>query len=745
MLEKEKKDFWKSLNKKWRIIFSRHLNKDKVTFSDVDEILRLKEIKCYEKITTLEPLRELKNLKKLWFVYKLWYVYNTNVISLEPLRNLKRLKFIRIYDYNVFDLEPIKDLKNLVKLQLSCKKIVNLEPLKNLINLKWLECYCSEVSDIEPLKYLINLERLDLSYTKITDLEPLGNLINLKRLGCVSTMVSDLKPLKNLKNLERLYCSETKIIDLEPLGNLINLKRLGCVSTMVSDLKPLKNLKNLERLDCSETKIIDLEPLANLNKLEYLNIRFTQVNSLEPLKDIFNLQYINCGYTQVTSIKPLIYLENLNYLNMYECPIKGSNHTIRFNNYKEVKFFIENTDRRDEFILNKDKIHYKKIGENLDIQLVYYKNKSLYVPEWKGYWSILEYASDKQKEFYDFWKEQFEKNIIVDIRGNLCYLFVYIYSIIKHFINDKDINKLLLNFAKMDMGYGDKYYSISHYLQSWLFDAYLYIGNYDDAWEVKTIYGFYNIKDAIDFKARCKDTSINGEELLHVVNKTNYNSLTKFGKKHVIEITQLSDIYLKEFYKIHERSLIKYFTYKLKNRRLKNNNWYAKSTGKGDATFWMFRGIPGITVIPLYYKKITEKVYKQIINEACNIVRECENKVREEKGVYKIGERWIEETELFYKLCKAFPKEKIIHHGKPTWLYRQHLDIYFPKRNIGIEYQGVQHQKVIQYFGGEEALEERKNLDEQKRFLCKKHNCKLIYVYEDYDIKEVIKEINSLL
>ncbi|MEA3476189.1 MAG: leucine-rich repeat domain-containing protein [Candidatus Cloacimonadota bacterium] len=696
MLEKEKKDFWKSLNKKWRIIFSRHLNKDKLTFSDIDEILRLKEIKCYEKITTLEPLRELKNLKKFWCG-----VYNTKITSLEPLRNLKRLKFLRLYDSNVFDLEPIKDLKNLVMIQLSCKKIVNLEPLKNLINLKWLECHCSEVSDIEPLKYLINLERLDLSYTKITD--------------------------------------------LEPLKNLINLKSLRFISTMISDLKPLKNLKNLEKLSCSETKIKDLEPLRSLKKLEYINIRDAQVSSLEPLKNLINLQNIGCGNTQVTSIKPLIDLKNLNYLDIYGCPIKGSNHTYRFNNYKEVKFFIENTDKRDEFNLNKDKIHYKKIGENLDIQLVYYKNKSLYVPEWKGYWPILEYTSDKQKEFYDFWKEQFEKNIIVDIRGNLCYLFVYIYSIIKHFINDKNINKLLLNFAKMDMGYGDKYYSISHYLQSWLFDAYLYIGNYDDAWEVKTIYGFCNIEDAINFKSRCKDTSINGEELLHVVNKTNYNSLTKFGKKHVIEITQLSDIYLKEFYKIHERSLIKYFTYKLKNRRLKNNNWYAKSTGKGDATFWMFRGIPGITGIPLYYKKITEKVYKRIITEACNIVRECENKVREEKGVYKIGERWIEETELFYKLCKAFPKEKIIQHGKPTWLYRQHLDIYFPKRNIGIEYQGVQHQKVIQYFGGEEALEERKNLDEQKRFLCKKHNCKLIYVYEDYDIKEVIKEINSLL
>lgn len=99
----------------------------------------------------------------------------------------------------------------------------------------------------------------------------------------------------------------------------------------------------------------------------------------------------------------------------------------------------------------------------------------------------------------------------------------------------------------------------------------------------------------------------------------------------------------------------------------------------------------------------------------------------------KIGEGWISETDLFYKISNHFINEKVIHHGSPIWLGRQHLDIYFPELNIAIEYQGEQHYKAIDYFGGQEALEktiERDERDERKKLLCEKNNCFLIYVYK---------------
>ena len=63
----------------------------------------------------------------------------------------------------------------------------------------------------------------------------------------------------------------------------------------------------------------------------------------------------------------------------------------------------------------------------------------------------------------------------------------------------------------------------------------------------------------------------------------------------------------------------------------------------------------------------------------------------------------MSETELYYLLKDNLSTEEIIHHGKPKWLGRQHVDIWFPKRKIGIEYQGIQHDQPVEYFGGEEG------------------------------------------
>ena len=64
-------------------------------------------------------------------------------------------------------------------------------------------------------------------------------------------------------------------------------------------------------------------------------------------------------------------------------------------------------------------------------------------------------------------------------------------------------------------------------------------------------------------------------------------------------------------------------------------------------------------------------------------VRKCENTVRIEKQLPRVGEGWISETNLFYKILKSFPDEHIVHHGSPVWLGRQHLDIFFPERTTG--------------------------------------------------------------
>jgi hypothetical protein len=66
-----------------------------------------------------------------------------------------------------------------------------------------------------------------------------------------------------------------------------------------------------------------------------------------------------------------------------------------------------------------------------------------------------------------------------------------------------------------------------------------------------------------------------------------------------------------------------------------------------------------------------------------------------------------------------------------------------PAYNIGIEYQGQQHDRPVEYFGGELSFEENKKRDERKRMLFKENNANLIEVREGFDFEKLCDEIRS--
>jgi len=124
-----------------------------------------------------------------------------------------------------------------------------------------------------------------------------------------------------------------------------------------------------------------------------------------------------------------------------------------------------------------------------------------------------------------------------------------------------------------------------------------------------------------------------------------------------------------------------------------------------------------------------------------HILREAENRLRENHGFPKIGEGWVSEMNLFKLIESVYPEAQ--HHVRPSWLLPQHLDIFVQSNRIAFEYQGKQHYEAIEFFGGEDSFEKRKLLDELKASKCKSNDVALIHW--KYDEPITIDVLNAKL
>ena len=70
------------------------------------------------------------------------------------------------------------------------------------------------------------------------------------------------------------------------------------------------------------------------------------------------------------------------------------------------------------------------------------------------------------------------------------------------------------------------------------------------------------------------------------------------------------------------------------------------------------------------------------------------------------------------------PKRQV----SPSWLGRQHLDVFIEELSLAFEYNGEQHYRPIEFFGGQEQFNKQCELDQRKQKLCITHGVELIVI-----------------
>lgn len=103
--------------------------------------------------------------------------------------------------------------------------------------------------------------------------------------------------------------------------------------------------------------------------------------------------------------------------------------------------------------------------------------------------------------------------------------------------------------------------------------------------------------------------------------------------------------------------------------------------------------------------------------------------------------RWKAEHAAFLTLKTMLPAVEIVKHASPIWLAPQHLDIYLPAHKVAIEYQGEQHYKPIDIFGGAEGLEATVRRDRTKRRLCALAGVRLEHIHFAEDLDARLRQI----
>lgn len=345
------------------------------------------------------------------------------------------------------------------------------------------------------------------------------------------------------------------------------------------------------------------------------------------------------------------------------------------------------------------------------------------IPEFSGYFLSEEHMDAQQKAFYKKVEKHLNSGDFIDIDGNVGYVYVYLYKLINKWDSKgfESLSKFLIYTSEM-YKHEEK---LSNACLFWAYDCLLGLEKYDDYLEI-TEPKILTVTNSLS------NLRINIQRKIGLPANP-VDILLMFGGRKTKFITNNQALYKEKIIDcFNEYGDENKGWFAIFDSWLPNENLYAHR---------LFGGVPLWNTVNLNWKiKCYYSAYEHV-GKIKEISKEAENKARELFGVPKIGEGWISETQLYRKLENEFFKTKVIQHGQPSWLGRQHFDIWFPNWKIAVEYHGKQHFEPVDFFGGDEAFIKTVERDKRKINLAERHGVKLFVITEDDDQDELIQNI----
>jgi hypothetical protein len=342
------------------------------------------------------------------------------------------------------------------------------------------------------------------------------------------------------------------------------------------------------------------------------------------------------------------------------------------------------------------------------------------VPPFNTYYPTVDDMNRDQKRFYKHLRRAVERGDFVDIAGQISYVFCHAYDE----IDPKNRQKSLGSLKKLAKIY-ECDPKLPEYLNGWAADCAILLGDLHQALELlpePTLGMTWGLtaNTRLSLKHALKSPP-EPRELVAVVGPR----VTKFGRENLEGVEQYLGVLLGE---LHARS----------------NNLISDWISEYQIYNTAFRPFNGLPSDHQQHTSFTEYHFSNcdlFRDYVADLIRQAENAFRADKGLPRIGEGWISETHLFYQLKNAFIDDQVLQHARPSWLGLQHLDVYFPELSVAVEFQGEQHDRPIEYFGGQRAFEDSQRRDKKKRAACKLNGIVLFEVRMGYDIDQLVREI----